>query len=136
MRPGPAIGWAYLVKAEVTPWRNSIGDTFIEAIGQWLRTYADRFPTLPHAAQAIEAGQFCGVFIPEGDGEPARYLLTQAAMTACVAEQGLACATASELHHQLCDLVEAGHLAPRVQFHTFPGIGEVWCYALSAGLAE
>ncbi len=135
-RQGPVIGRAWPVRPAARPWRGARGITLSEAVSGWMRLNKDRFPPPEQAGSVIRSGEFCGSRAPEQSGRPACLLVTQSAIVACLAELGLAAATRAELHHNLAELVDARHLAPRVQVLQLPGLGDTWFYAFNYEFAS
>lgn len=122
-------------------WRSDTGQTMGDVLGTvWLVLNALRLPPLDDPAavhEAIDTGEFCGVYVPATPHRAAHFLVTAQAMTAFVGGHlGLECDTRSELHAALAELVDSGHIDRWVQVCTLPALGDVWCYQIWAGMVD
>jgi hypothetical protein len=121
------------------PWRHHDGRTMAECVAEWLDNLPEHyFPPLtePHARHAIVRGQFCGVRVAAADHRESDYLVTPAAMSACVAALGLPSDTPALLHEMLGDLVADGHLSDTLEAHRLPVLGKTWLYRVYASVRE
>lgn len=125
---------AWRVRADAPPWRNDAGESFEFCVCEWMRCQQglQRLPTLSEFGQVAARGDYCGVAMsmPNGQGEPGFYL-TRSALTACVAELGIECATPAALHHVVFDLVELGLMRRQVDEVALPGLAKQPMYWIS-----
>lgn len=128
---GAKIERAWPVNPKEPDWRGELGQTLHEALLE--AAAADSWPTeSDRAAIASQArsGHYQGVRLLS----PRRgwVAVWHPALTAYLAEQGLASAHVRDLHHVLHGLVAAGLLQPRAEARSVPGIGQQWHYILKA----
>lgn len=136
---GPEIGANAPAPAWARGWRNGEGKTLAEALGEFIRVHRRLLPCAVEDAAAMEAARLdvAGFFRPgDQEGRGGAYVLTLATLAAFVAEQGISAVTPAELHTACAELVETGHLAPRVEVNSLPSLGLVWCYVVAAEVAE
>lgn len=129
------INLAYPVRPDCSDWRSNDGESLAHCIGRWLASQValGRVPKVADAHAPFASGNFCGVRVDDEERGPC-LMITQSAVTACVTELGLECATPQALHHVLFDLVSAGLLHQQVTEHRWPSVGAVATYCFSAGI--
>lgn len=127
------------VRAGAPEWRSEHGETLAECVAHWLALQEDmgRFPLVQDAAPAIAAGQWCGVRARCDEGPAVSYLVTPAALTACIAGLGIACDTPADLHHVLFELVRGDYMRQEIEKHPLPGIRRrVALYCIDAAIMD
>ena len=129
------INLAHPVRPDCPDWRSNDGESLAFCIGRWLagQIALGRVPKVADDPAPFASGKFCGVRVDDEERGPC-LMITQSAVTACVTELGLECATPQALHHVLFDLVSAGLLHQQVMEHRWPGVGAVSTYCFSAGI--
>ena len=130
---------AYPRRQDCPDWRSSAGASLAACVAEWLRMQIGlgRLPVLADAGPSLSSGDYCGVREAPGAGRIARgVLITQSAVTACITELGLECATPRALHHVLVDLVDQGLLQQEVELHAWPGAGTVASYLFDPALLD
>lgn len=132
------IDLAWPVRAEAAPWRNEQGESFEFCVKEWIECQValGRFPRRSAFAKAVDSGDYCGLFEPCNAAGDGHFLVTPAAMTACIAELGIECNTPSALHHALFELVGAGHLHQQLGTHKLPRLGKHPMYWISAAIRD
>lgn len=130
------ITLAWPVRPGSPSWRSEDGESLAFCVAQWLHSQVmgGRFPPAAEFAEAVKTGNYCGLSARDDEIDELIFLVTPAAMTACIAELGLECATPAALHHVLFDLVKDGHMERQLETRTLPGLGDVPMYRISGSM--
>ncbi|MEO8059827.1 MAG: hypothetical protein ABI671_16050 [Burkholderiales bacterium] len=128
------ITLAWPVRPGAPDWRSEDGESLALCVARWLHSQVvdGRFPPAAEFAKAAKSGNYCGLSARDDEIEELIFLVTPAAMTACIAELGLACATPAELHHVLFDLVKDGHMQKHLEVFTLPVLGDMPMYRITS----